>query len=113
MSEPLKNMATRLPGHQITSSMTVVFYQQSRERIRTLGPGVILIPISDVDRRGMLHATYDGHLVRVFQRDLTEKSQPIELEAEVVRTTQPSLRDLPPLVVPNSRPSHRGLERLR
>jgi len=82
MSELLKNMATRLPGHRITFSMTVVFCQQSRERIGTLGPGVILIPISDVDRRGMLHATYDGHVVRVFQRDLVEKCQPIDLEPE-------------------------------
>jgi hypothetical protein len=78
MPELFKSIAISIPGHRITVSMTVVLCQQSHERIRVLGPGLILVPTSAADRAGMLDATCDGHWVRVFQRDLMEKSQPIE-----------------------------------
>jgi len=68
------------PAYRITFSMTVVVYQDSHERIRTLGPGVILIPASCVDRAGMIEATCNGNRVRVFERDLKERSERIEVE---------------------------------
>ncbi len=69
-------------GYRITFSMIAVFRHGSQELIRPLARGLILIPTSTMDRAGMIEATCGEHRVRVFQRDLMDKAERIELEPE-------------------------------
>ena len=66
------------PAYRITSSTTVVVRQGARERLQTLDPGSILIPTSVMDRAGMIEAMCQGEPVRVFARDLEERSELVE-----------------------------------
>lgn len=69
-----------MPAYRITFPITALLYEDSREHLGTLGRGVILIPVSSVDRTGLIEATCDGHQVRVFERDLLERSERIDLD---------------------------------
>ena len=69
-------------GYRIVFSMIAVVRNGSQELIRPLARGLILIPTSCVDRAGMIEATCGGHRVRVFQRDLMDRAERIELETE-------------------------------
>jgi len=69
-------------GYRITFSMIAVVRHGSQELIRPLARGLILVPTSGVDRAGMIEATCGEHRVRVFQRDLMDRAERIELEPE-------------------------------
>jgi len=69
-------------GYRITFSMIAVVRHGSQELIRPLARGLILVPTSSVDRAGMIEATCGEHRVRVFQRDLMDRAERIELEPE-------------------------------
>lgn len=68
-------------AYRITRSTTVVVRQGTQERLQTLEPGSILIPMSATDRAGMVEAMCGGRPVRIFARDLDEKSEPVEVQA--------------------------------
>ena len=70
--------------------MAVLISQGSREVIRELGPGVVLVPTSAIDLAGVIEATCGVHRVRVFQQDLMERSQRIEVEAQRVSNGEPN-----------------------
>lgn len=66
-------------AYQIIRSTTVIVRQGTHERLQTLDAGAILIPIStEDDPAGMIEATCDGNVVRVFARDLEERGHPID-----------------------------------
>jgi hypothetical protein len=67
-------------AYRITSSTTVVLRQGTRELLQTLDPGSVLIPTSATDPAGMIEATCDGDRVRIFARDLDERSEPVEAQ---------------------------------
>ena len=71
-------------SYRITSWLTAVICQETRERLQTLNPGSIVILTSATDAAGMIEATCDGERVRIFARDLAERSEPIPAEAAKV-----------------------------
>src|ERR1700730_16842884 len=66
------------PAYRLISSTTVVVRRATRETLQTLDPGSILIPTSATDVAGMIEATCDGDRVRIFARDLDERSERVE-----------------------------------
>jgi hypothetical protein len=73
--------------------MTVVARRGSRERILSLALGKILIPQSTVDAAGMIDATCNGHRIRLFQRDLMERAEPMDNWSQNrIRSDNSSLR---------------------
>ena len=77
-------------GYRITFAMVAVFRHGSHELIRPLGRGLILIPTSGVKSDGMIEATCGEHRVRVFQRDLMDRAERIELSLNGFVLTTPS-----------------------
>ena len=76
-------------GYRVTLSMVAVFRHGSQELIRPLARGLILIPTSTVNSDGTIEATCGEHQVRVFQRDLTDRAERIELGPERLDLTTP------------------------
>jgi len=70
-------------GYRITFSMMAV-RPGSHELIRPLPRGVILVPTSSVDGAGMIEAICGENRVRVFQRDLIERAERIELSDDLM-----------------------------
>ena len=69
-------------AYRTTQSLTAVIYEGSRERLQTIHPGSLLISTSSIDDPAkMIEATCEGKRVRVFARDLDERSERIEIEA--------------------------------
>jgi hypothetical protein len=68
-------------GYRTTRSITAVIFQGSRERLRTIDPGSLLTSTCITDAVGMIEATCDGKRVRIFARDLAERSKRIKPEA--------------------------------
>jgi hypothetical protein len=62
--------------------MTAVIYQGTRERLLTINAGSILTALSETDAAGMIEAVCDGNRVRVFERDLEERSERVEFEVQ-------------------------------
>jgi hypothetical protein len=73
-------------AYRITDQIAALFRQGERERLRPLQAGAILFQTSQPDASGLIEATYEGHNILVFSRDLAERSQPIDDEAFVVWT---------------------------
>jgi hypothetical protein len=71
-----------MPAYRIISSTTVVVRQGSRETLQTLDPGSVLFPTSATDAAGMVEATCDGDQVRIFARDLDERSEQVEAQED-------------------------------
>ena len=65
---------------QTLRPITAVIRYGTQEKLEVLKSGVILIPWSVPDSAGMIDAVCEGEHVRVFARDLEERSQPIEIE---------------------------------
>ena len=84
--EPRAEVATPMFGYRVTFSMVAVFHHGSHELIRPLGRGSILIPTSSVNSDGTIEATCGEHRVRVFQRDLADRAERIELGQNGVRS---------------------------
>jgi hypothetical protein len=80
-------------GYRVTFAMVAVFRHGAHELIRPLTRGLILIPTSSVNSDGTIEATCGEHQVRVFQRDLMDRAERIELKPEtgVLDLTTPSL----------------------
>jgi hypothetical protein len=68
-------------GYRIAFSMVAVVCHGPHELIRPLARGLILIPTSSADHAGMIEATCGEHRVRVFQRDLMDNAERIELSS--------------------------------
>lgn len=71
-------------GYRVTFAMVAVFRYGSHELIRPLARGLILIPTSSVNSDGTIEATCGEHQVRVFQRDLIDRAEWIELSQNAV-----------------------------
>jgi hypothetical protein len=69
-------------GYRVTFSMVAVFRNGSRELVRPLARGLILIPTSVLNNDGTIEVTCGEHRARVFQRDLMDRAERIELEPE-------------------------------
>jgi hypothetical protein len=68
-------------AYRIRDSITAVIRQGASERFKCLNGGSILFPISGPDVAGMIEARYENDFVFVFERDLHEASERIEIEA--------------------------------
>jgi hypothetical protein len=68
-------------AYRIRNSITAVIRQGASERFKCLNGGSILFPISGHDAAGMIEARYENDYVLVFERDLDEASERIEIEA--------------------------------
>jgi hypothetical protein len=66
-------------AYRITRSITGVFCLGTRERLQTINRGSIVIPTSTTDAARMIEATCEGERVRVFARDLEERSERVEV----------------------------------
>ena len=69
-----------MPSYRIIDPLTALLCKDSREHIGMLGRGVIVITLSTVDRAGLIEAACDGRVVRIFERDLLERSERIDLD---------------------------------
>lgn len=69
------------PVYRITISTTVVVRQGDQERLEALEPGAVLVPTSATDRAGMIEAMCDEKRVRIFARDLDERSERVEIKS--------------------------------
>ena len=72
-------------AYRLTGSITALIAHGSRERLGCLAPGSILIPTSDTDTAGMLAGLCDNVCVRVFDRDIKEQTENIEIETDPAR----------------------------
>ena len=72
-------------AYRLTGSITALIAHGSRERLGCLSPGSILIPTSDTDTAGMLAGLCDNVFVRVFDRDIKEQTEHIEIETDPAR----------------------------
>jgi hypothetical protein len=86
MTESRTEAATPMFGYRVTFAMVAVFRHGSHELIRPLARGLILIPTSSVNSDGTIEATCGEHRVRVFQRDLVDRTERIELSQNAVRS---------------------------
>ena len=66
--------------YRVTTPMVAVILREAQERLECLGSGSLVIPTSDVDSAGMLTAKCGGAFVRVFERDLFERTEPVEAD---------------------------------
>jgi hypothetical protein len=73
-------------GYRVNFSIVAIFHHGSHELIRPLARGSILIPTSSVNSDGTMEATCGEHRVRVFQRDLMDRAERIELGQTGVRS---------------------------
>jgi hypothetical protein len=67
-------------AYRLTGSITALIARGNRERLGCLAPGSILIPTSPSDAAGMIAALCDSLFVRVFDRDIQEQTEHIEIE---------------------------------
>jgi hypothetical protein len=67
-------------AYRVKTPMIAVILMEAQERLDCLGSGSLVIPTSDVDAAGMLTAKCEGAFVRVFQRDLAERTEPVEAD---------------------------------
>jgi hypothetical protein len=67
-------------AYRIKSSITALIVRGDRERLHCLKVGDLLIPTSEPDSAGMIMARFEQETVQVFERDLEEGCEPIELQ---------------------------------
>jgi hypothetical protein len=67
-------------AYRIRNSVTAVIRQGASERFKCLKGGSILFPISGPNAAGMIEARCENDFVLVFERDLDEASERIEIE---------------------------------
>ena len=69
-----------MSAYRIRNSITAVIRQGASERFKSLVGGSILFPISGPNAAGMIEARCENDFVLVFERDLDEASEHIEIE---------------------------------
>jgi hypothetical protein len=67
-------------AYRLTGTITALIAKGNRERLGCLEPGSILIPASSSDASGMIAALCDSLFVWVFDRDIQEQTEHIEIE---------------------------------
>ncbi len=67
-------------AYRVKVSMAAMVPVGSHERLLTLDPGSVVMPVSGVSAAGMIDLMHDGQVIRVFERDLFERSDPFELD---------------------------------
>ena len=65
-------------AYRVKTPMIAVMLVEAKECLECLASGSVVVPTSGVDPSGMLTATCDGAFVRVFERDLFERTEPFE-----------------------------------
>jgi hypothetical protein len=68
-------------AYRLRHPITVVILRGTRGRFHRLNSRSILIPTSEPDAAGLIEAKYEDGLVQVFERDLDEASEQIEIDA--------------------------------
>ena len=68
-------------AYRIRNSITAVIRRGASERFKCINGGSILFPISGPNAAGMIEARYENDSVLVFERDLDEASERVEIEA--------------------------------
>ena len=69
-------------AYRIKTSMIAIVPVGSCERLLPLTSGSVVIPIAGVSRPGMIDVIHEGRVIRVFERDLSERSEPVELDRQ-------------------------------
>jgi hypothetical protein len=67
-------------AYRIKNSITALILRGNRERLHCLKVGDLLFPMSGRDSVGMIMARFEQETVQVFERDLEEGCEPIELQ---------------------------------
>lgn len=80
-------------AYRVKASMVAMVPIGSRERFRSLGSGSVVVPISEIGAAGMVEMLYDGILIRVFERDLFERSEPFEFDSASGRSSDKAIID--------------------
>ena len=70
-----------MSAYRIKSSITAVVRRGTSERFKCLDGGSIVFPVSGPNAAGMIEARYENDFVLIFERDLDEASEQIEIEA--------------------------------
>lgn len=71
----------RVTGYRIRGSITAMVCRGTGERLQSLSNGSILIPVSQPNSAGLLEANWEGTPVWVFERDLEEGAEAVEVLA--------------------------------
>jgi len=61
-------------GHRLTESVMAFVCRGAGEKLECIDAGSILVSTSGPDSAGMIEATWEGLPVRIFRRDLEERS---------------------------------------
>jgi len=69
-----------ISAYRIRNSITAVIRRGASERFKCLDGGAILFPLSGPNAAGMIEARYENDFVLVFERDLDEATEHIEIE---------------------------------
>jgi hypothetical protein len=96
-----------MSAYRINNSITAVIRRGARERFKCLDGGSILFPISGPNAARMIEARYENDIVLVFERDLDEATEQIEIEV-VGASPQNSIRDCCP-ATPNPTASRKSI----
>jgi len=70
-----------ITAYRIRNSITELVRRGTGERLQCLSNGSVLIATSEPNRAGLVEAKWEGTLVWVFERDLAEGSEPVEIQA--------------------------------
>jgi hypothetical protein len=74
-------------AYRVKTSMVAMVPLGSRERLQSLDSGSVVVPISEISAAGMVEMMHDGIVIRVFERDLFERSEPLVVDSASKRPT--------------------------
>jgi len=69
-----------ISAYRIRNSITAVIRRGSSERFKNLDGGSILFPVTGPNAAGMIEARHENDFVLIFQRDLHNATEQIEVE---------------------------------
>jgi hypothetical protein len=73
-----------MTAYRVSSSITAILRRGQAEQFRMLNRGAIVIPVTKPNSAGMLEARCEENSVVVFQRDLEDASERIEIGTTAV-----------------------------
>ena len=86
-------------AYRVKTSMVAMVPNGSRERLQSLGSGSVVVPISEISVAGMVEVLHDGTLIRVFERDLFERSEPFEASAPFGHSREETMQRVDPRLI--------------
>lgn len=76
-------MPLRAPSYRIKSPITAILCNGTSERLHCLNRESILVLSSEPDAAGMIEAKWEGSRVRVFERDLFDRAEEIDIDHDL------------------------------